>query len=214
MQLATIFTMTLVGALLRRGLVVRPRTIRAPHPKLELERLTEFLMSDPRYLGRPLDITEGYNYLNSTSDTMMLAYHGILLNELGDDLSSPSEGKILEHGKPTHPNNSSQCNDGEDTVVIRQTHDSNTALAIRNRLKSLTGLKGMMDDYVQALAVAIRLVLTRFVRDGTTFIWILDLPGCTVKSHSDFQCQNKYQILTYKILIEKGGGASRVRSAT
>jgi hypothetical protein len=202
-QLAAILTMTLVRALLRQGLVVRPRAIRVPYSKLELERLTEVVMSDPRYLNLPLDIKEGYDYPALKSQTILVAYQGVLLYELGDDRSDPNERSTTRHHGLKHRCVSSQCEECKDSIDIREAYYGDTTLAIQTRLKFLTGLKGLMGDYAQAIAMAIELVLDHLVPDGTTFIWVLDLPGYVGISDSDVRSHDQYQIVKYKIVIRR-----------
>ena len=202
-QLAAIFAMTLVRAVLRRGLVVRPQAFPVAHPRHELDRLTKHLVSDPGYFGQASqDSAEERDFHESVAWTITFAYHGDLLGELGNDLEQESEKPITGGDSNQDRDDSGIVNHGI-SELVSPLYQGNVALAIRNRLQTLTRLDGCMEGYAQAVAIAIKSVLNTFIRDGTSFVWILDLPGYYTNTDLDSQSQNPQRIARYRITIDR-----------
>ena len=147
-QLGAIFAMTLVRALLRRGLVARPQALPVNHVEHEIDRLANHLAFDS---VEPTP--EERDYDRSAAWSITFAYHGDLRWESNDhEASHESDSRIQnEHGV--------------------------TALAIRSRLQSLTKWESSMRDQARAVAVAIRAILNEYLHDGKSFVWVLDVPG-------------------------------------
>jgi hypothetical protein len=194
-QLGAIFVMTLVRAVLRRGLVARPQALEVPLPNHELDKLTVYLISHPGYFGDSARMgNETKTRLDKVPLVCTFAYHGDLQEE-GTHVNE----KEHQQGRNDDVNQAHGDRMANETAVVRQYDHGNMALAIRSRLQILTKWENPMSVYAQALSVAIQLVLNKFVHEGTSFVWTLDLPGC------DF----RKRITQYRITIERGDSTSR-----
>jgi hypothetical protein len=193
-QLGAIFVMTLIRAVLRRGLVARPQALEVSLPKHELDKLTVYLISHPGYFGDSAKIgNETKTPLDEVSLVCTFAYHGDLQDERANfDEKEDQQGRNHDvhqgHGHGV----------AEETGFVRQYDHGNMALAIRNRLQILTKWENPMSVYAQAVSVAITMILNKFVHEGTSFVWTMDLPGCDFKT----------RVTQYRITIERGNSTS------
>jgi hypothetical protein len=176
-QLAAILAMTLIRALLRRGLIARPKAFNVAHTKHEIDRLTHQLASDHDYFGLSgtANIHE-HEFSRSEPWTTTYAYHGNLKEKC-------IFGRLRD-------SNDFRYELALDRNIIERRDYGYKALAIRNRLRVLTKWEGPMTVFAETLAAAIKLVLDRLVKDGHSFSWVLDLPGCE-------------RIVQYRIIIER-----------